>query len=40
MTPVISRGAGTSDGRIYRRIEQKPPPELSALLKRLAPQTP
>ncbi len=32
--------ARTSDGRIYRRIEQKPPPELSALLKRLAPQTP
>jgi hypothetical protein len=28
----------TPDGRIYRRIEQKPPAELSALLKRIAPQ--
>jgi hypothetical protein len=29
----------TPDGRQYRRIEQKPPAELSALLKRIAPQT-
>ncbi len=29
----------TADGRIYRRIEQKPPAELSALLQRIAPQT-
>jgi hypothetical protein len=29
----------TVDGRGYRRIEQKPPAELSALLKRIAPQT-
>lgn len=28
----------TPDGRTYRRIEQKPPAELSALLKRIAPQ--
>jgi hypothetical protein len=28
----------TPDGRIYRRIEQKPPSELSALLKRITPQ--
>jgi len=28
----------TPDGRRYRRIEQKPPAELSALLKRIAPQ--
>jgi hypothetical protein len=28
----------TPDGRIYRRIEQKPPAELSALLKRITPQ--
>lgn len=27
----------TADGRIYRRIEQKPPAELSALLKRITP---
>ncbi|OAM79248.1 DUF2087 domain-containing protein [Devosia elaeis] len=30
--------ARTSDGRIYRRIEQKPPAALSVLLKRIAPQ--
>lgn len=29
----------TADGRTYRRIEQKPPAELSALLRRVAPQT-
>lgn len=29
----------TPDGRVYRRIEQKPPAELSALLKRITPQT-
>lgn len=29
----------TPDGRIYRRIEQKPPAELSALLRRVAPGT-
>jgi hypothetical protein len=28
----------TPDGRTYRRIEQKPPAELSALLKRITPQ--
>lgn len=28
----------TPDGRTYRRIEQKPPAELSALLKRISPQ--
>lgn len=28
----------TPDGRLYRRIEQKPPAELTALLKRIAPQ--
>ena len=28
----------TPDGRMYRRIEQKPPAELSALLKRITPQ--
>jgi hypothetical protein len=28
----------TPDGRQYRRIEQKPPGELSALLRRIAPQ--
>lgn len=28
----------TPDGRTYRRIEQKPPAELSALLKRVAPR--
>jgi len=27
----------TRDGRTYRRIEQKPPPELSVLLKRIGP---
>ncbi|MEQ9635898.1 MAG: DUF2087 domain-containing protein [Devosia marina] len=29
--------ARTRDGRTYRRIEQKPPAELSALLRRIAP---
>tara|TARA_R100000365_G_C2705444_1_gene42553 strand:+ start:59 stop:271 length:213 start_codon:yes stop_codon:yes gene_type:complete len=29
--------ARTRDGRSYRRIEQKPPAELSALLRRIAP---
>lgn len=28
----------TADGRTYRRIEQKPPAELSALLRRITPQ--
>lgn len=28
----------TADGRVYRRIEQKPPAELSALLKRIGPK--
>jgi len=28
----------TKDGRVYRRIEQKPQAELSALLKRIGPQ--
>lgn len=28
----------THDGRVYRRIEQKPPAELSALLRKVTPQ--
>lgn len=28
----------TTDGRVYRRIEQKPPAALSVLLKRIVPQ--
>lgn len=28
----------TPDGRVYRRIEQKPPAELSALMKRITPK--
>ncbi|MCP8883717.1 DUF2087 domain-containing protein [Devosia sp. XJ19-1] len=30
----------TADGRTYRRIEQKPPAELSVLLKRVGPKQP